>query len=74
MYEKFCFTRDLTLLILVWLQVALALSNMRREKEVRQIQFVGYVNGDREDKKQGGEFVFWPEGANGPRHEVPANP
>ena len=49
MHEKFCFTRDLTLFILVWLQVALALSNMRREKEVRQIQFVGYVNGDRED-------------------------
>ena len=58
----------------VWLQVALALSNLRREKEVRQIQFVGYVNGDEKDTTQGGEFVFWPEGPNKPRQQVSANP
>ena len=58
----------------VWLQVALALSNLHREKEVRQIQFVGYVNGDEQDTTQGGEFVFWPEGPTGPKRKVPANP
>lgn len=58
----------------VWLQVALALSNLRRDKEVRQIQFVGYVNGNEQDTTQGGEFVFWPEGPEGPRRKVQANP
>ena len=58
----------------VWLQVALALSNLHREKEVRQIQFVGYVNGDEKDTTQGGEFVFWPEGPSGPKKQVSANP
>ena len=58
----------------VWLQVALALSKLRYDEEVRQIQFVGYINGDKNDHKKGGEFVFWPEGATGAKHEVAADP
>ena len=53
-----------------WLQVALALSKLKEENEIKQIQVVSYLNGNKFDSDQGGELVIWPHGAEGRKRTI----
>lgn len=59
-------------IFIVWLQVAYALSGLPREEEIRQVQFVAYLNGDKNGYENGGDFVYWPNGPDQPSKSVPA--
>ena len=54
-----------------WLQVAYALSGLNKEREIRQVQTITYLTGNASDSKQGGDFVYWPEGPKGPMKSFP---
>ena len=54
-----------------WLQVAYALSGLNKEREIRQVQTITYLTGNASDSNQGGDFVYWPAGPQGPTKSIP---
>ena len=54
-----------------WLQVAYALSGLNKDREIRQVQTITYLTGNASNSNQGGDFVYWPEGPQGPMESFP---
>lgn len=52
--------------------MAYAQSKLSVNEQIKQVQYIAYLSGDKNDHNNGGDFVYWPDGASKPYQKIPA--